>query len=233
MMLRKAVVLSAFLSPLALFAQGCQSGGVGDPCIPEDEYLPNFGGFAASEVNIESRSFQCETRVCLVNHFRGRVTCPLGQSQDNADKIAALVAKEATPGGLTESEKTDLEALRKAADTCRIPGSSGKNADMVRAQVYGQCSKRTDKLAVYCSCRCDGPEKDAKYCECPNGFACRPFKELDVGAAVAKGSAQLGGSYCVKEEDTGYLEADCKAANGVAQDECTAANNKCNVTKNP
>ena len=110
MMLRKAVVLSAFLSPLALFAQGCQSGGVGDPCIPEDEYLPNFGGFAASEVNIESRSFQCETRVCLVNHFRGRVTCPLGQNQETADKINALVAKENT---LSPAEQEELTKLRR------------------------------------------------------------------------------------------------------------------------
>jgi hypothetical protein len=57
----------------------CQSGGVGDPCTPEDEYDPQFSGFKVSEENIESRSFQCETRICLVNHFQGRVSCPLGQ----------------------------------------------------------------------------------------------------------------------------------------------------------
>ena len=228
MMLRKAVVLSALLSPLALFAQGCQSGGVGDPCIPEDEYLPNFGGFAASEVNIESRSFQCETRVCLVNHFRGRVTCPIGQSEATAKRITELLAKEAT-AALGAAEQEELVALRKVATACRIPGSSGKNADLVRAPVFGQCSKRPDKLAVYCSCRCDGADKGAKYCECPNGFACRPFKELDVGAAVAKGSAQLGGSYCVKEEDPGFAESSC----GSGVDECTAENKKCGVTANP
>jgi hypothetical protein len=26
--------------------------------------------------------------------------------------------------------------------------------------------------AVYCSCRCDGPDAKARYCECPSGFAC-------------------------------------------------------------
>ena len=57
----------------------CQSGGVGDPCTPEDEYEPQFAGFKVTEENIESRSFQCETRICLVNHFQGRVSCPLGQ----------------------------------------------------------------------------------------------------------------------------------------------------------
>src|SRR6185503_2629823 len=58
---------------------GCQSGGVGDPCTPEDEYSPDFAGFKVTEENIESRSFQCATRICLVNHFQGRVSCPLGQ----------------------------------------------------------------------------------------------------------------------------------------------------------
>lgn len=57
----------------------CQSGGVGDPCIPEDEFQADFAGFKVTEENIESRSFQCSTRICLVNHFQGRSTCPLGQ----------------------------------------------------------------------------------------------------------------------------------------------------------
>jgi hypothetical protein len=57
----------------------CQSGGVGDPCTPEDEFQPDFAGFKMTEENIESRSFQCATRICLVNHFQGRVSCPLGQ----------------------------------------------------------------------------------------------------------------------------------------------------------
>lgn len=57
----------------------CQSGGVGDPCIPEDEYRTDFAGFKVSEENLENPSFQCSTRICLVNHFQGRVSCPLGQ----------------------------------------------------------------------------------------------------------------------------------------------------------
>jgi len=62
------------LVPLA-----CTAGGVGVPCIPEDEYSFRFPGFKVTEDIIESRSFQCATRICLVNHFQGRVSCPLGQ----------------------------------------------------------------------------------------------------------------------------------------------------------
>src|SRR5512147_3145065 len=64
------------------FSMGCSPGGVGDPCIPEDEYYPGFAGYGVEEVNVEAMSFQCETRLCLVNHFQGRVTCPYGQTSE-------------------------------------------------------------------------------------------------------------------------------------------------------
>jgi hypothetical protein len=77
-------ILAGLLGLFSIAAVGalplaCQSGGIGDPCIPEDEYSAAFAGFKVSEENIESRSFQCSTRICLVNHFQGRVTCPFGQ----------------------------------------------------------------------------------------------------------------------------------------------------------
>lgn len=77
-------ILSGLLGLFSVIAVGsiptaCQSGGVGDPCVPEDEYNPQFAGFKVTEENIESRSFQCQTRICLVNHFQGRVSCPAGQ----------------------------------------------------------------------------------------------------------------------------------------------------------
>src|ERR1700722_20799674 len=68
---------------LASLPVSCQSGGVGDPCTPEEEYGSSFSGFDVAEEYLESRSFQCATRICLVNHFQGRVSCPLGQSQDD------------------------------------------------------------------------------------------------------------------------------------------------------
>lgn len=74
-----AVVGLVGVGVLAVIPVACQAGGIGDPCVPEDEFNPNFAGFKVTEENIESRSFQCQTRICLVNHFQGRVTCPLGQ----------------------------------------------------------------------------------------------------------------------------------------------------------
>lgn len=231
MILRKIIVLSAVFSALGAFAGGCQSGGVGDRCVPEDEYQPQFSGFAASEVNIESRSFQCETRVCLVNHFRGRVSCPLGQEADLAKKAVEYSTKRSTDASTKLSDTLSDDEKKMA---CYIPGSSGESAELVQTSVLPQCQTRKADDAVYCSCRCAGPDPNAKYCECPSGFECIPFPELDLGAAVAKGSSGLSGSYCVKSNDvkadkksTKYNQGECPQAvsgNGLA-DKCDKSGN--------
>jgi hypothetical protein len=122
---------------------GCPSGGVGDPCIPNTEYNPKDQGASESGAQIEDRSFQCETRLCLINHFRGRVSCPFGNSK----------------GGSTYNSEPD----------CYIPGTNQKVDDGVA--VKPQCEDRKD--SVYCSCRCGGPDTAAKYCDCPSGFLCQ------------------------------------------------------------
>lgn len=156
---------------LGALSMGCQSGGVGDPCTPEDEYQPTFAGYSETEANIESRSFQCETRLCLVNHFRGRVSCPYGQPDPN-DPSSAFPD----------------ETYR-----CHIPGTTDE-ADRITVQVRAQLTKRTAADAVYCSCRCGGDDPNAKYCDCPSGYSCTELLK-DIGL----GSKELAGSYCVKE----------------------------------
>lgn len=145
-------------------AVGCKAGGVGDPCIPEDEYTRTFSGFGYTEANVESRSFQCETRVCIANHFQGRVSCPYGQKDPASDPGAP-------PGA------------------CYIPSSN----DRVQVPVEPQLKERRADATVYCSCRCEGPDKNASYCECPSGYSCSPLVP-DLGL----GQAQLVGKYCLK-----------------------------------
>ena len=188
--------LVALTFGLLPFALGCETGGVGDPCVPEDEYVATFSGYKESEVNVESRSFQCETRVCLVNHFRGRVSCPYGQ---------------------TETQISTLPP--DAPERCRIPGTSGTDpTDAITVPVEPQLLQRTAAAtpsrspqgvkvhdSVYCSCRCanaeGGTDDGAQYCECPSGFTCSKLID-DLGL----GSEQLAGSYCIRE-GTGFTKA--------------------------
>ncbi len=163
------VVLTLACGVLGTLGTGCQSGGVGDPCIPEDEYQPTFAGYKQTEVNIESRSFQCETRLCLVNHFQGRTSCPYGQAPYTSGADPADGRK------------------------CRIPGGSADAFVGASVTVPRGCQNRPKGDAVYCSCRCDGPDPNSKYCDCPSGYECTPLLK-DIGL----GAKELAGSYCVK-----------------------------------
>ena len=165
---------------LALFiarsaALGCTPGGVGDPCVPEDEYSATFSGFGEAEANVESQSLQCETRVCIVNHFRGRVTCPYGQTKDY---LTANVSNANNVDGTPDPA------------SCYTPGS---NAEAVKVAVDPQLLDRRAEDTVYCSCRCGGQDKSAKYCTCPSGYSCSSLVP-DLGL----GREQLAGSYCIK-----------------------------------
>lgn len=209
---------------MGLGALACEPGGVGDPCIPEDEYQTTFGGYDPSEVNVESRSFQCETRVCLVNHFQGRVSCPYGQTE------ADVPANPACPQCTGNLAGTDPKR-------CRIPGTSGQLAeDIINVPVPAQLVRRTAAASpehggegvqdsVYCSCRCknaDGSKDDgARYCDCPSGFSCEKLID-DLGL----GSSQLAGYYCIKSGSNSNLTG--------GGSECNAALNNCgNDGKNP
>ena len=168
-MIRKITGYSLLATALlGLFPLACQPGGVGDPCTPEDEYIQDFTGYNAQEVNVESKSFQCETRVCLVNHFQGRVSCKYGQAAPTLDANGKVVG---------------------TAD-CHVPNSPNL---LISVKVDPQLTARTADKAVYCSCRCDGEDKNARYCKCPSGYACSHLVD-----DLHLGGGQLAGSYCVR-----------------------------------
>lgn len=203
-----AVFLLAFGLFLTTTSQGCADIGVGDPCTPEQEYDPSFIGFDEKEVNVESKSFQCRTRICLVNHFRGRTSCPYGQGADG-------------------------KALTPDSKNCRIPGTQDPITGLTvatdpnsfrdprkKAAVPPSCVDRAGDKAVYCSCRCadingDQPS-DQTFCECPESFSCVPLV-----TSIGKGNEGLTGSYCIKDGTTYNKDTAC------TQGDCLAGDKKC------
>jgi len=151
-----AVVVVGFAS-MALAPVGCSQTGVGDPCVPEQEYDPTFAGFDPGEVNVESKSFDCETRLCLANHFQGRVTCPYGQTTAGGPPAGpgGGVAKDAdgNPIGV------NVAAAGAAANVvgCVVPGTTQAvtgQGGSAGSTVQPQCLQRLTSNAVYCSCHC-------------------------------------------------------------------------------
>jgi hypothetical protein len=228
----RILLLLAMAVGASLIGSNCGGSGVGDPCVPEDEYLTTFSGFAVGEVNVESRSFQCLTRVCLVNHFQGRVSCPFGQAEDGYDnevvpagcgpiknsgraKCAALnVAPTSndppdfqcanldpgddncTDAGSLCAESTCAPGGAEHAKSCRVPDRDGAELeDRIQVPVDPQYVDRRAEDTVYCSCRCAGPDRSARYCACPSGFTCEPLVD-DLGLGE---KGQLAGSYCIRD----------------------------------
>ncbi len=184
-------------------APGCAATGVGDPCIPDEEYDTAFQAFSLDDVNVESKSYVCLTRLCLVNHFQGRVSCPYGQTAPgqgpqpplNSNASAVGADKGCTiPGGTPGNPADEVQATNIS-----VPKPGGGNAaGWVPAQIPGaNQGDRTANKTVYCSCRCanvDGKTDDgAVYCSCPDGFTCTQLV-TSIGLTVNEG---LTGAYCI------------------------------------
>ncbi len=207
---------------------GCAVTGVGDPCIPEDEFAPNSGQSVIDELVIDVNSVQCETRVCLRHYFRGRVSCPFGNGALPGQGLGATCGPSGDcPAGSLCSGKTADSPGTCFAPCKQVPGRRNLftlegsfpgtlccpvlgdlNQKPVQKIVEGQCTNRQAKDSVYCSCRCDVPEdpeidrSQVSLCECPTGFSCKPLCDKVNGncGPLPKGK---WGSYCVKDGPTG------------------------------
>lgn len=185
-MVKAATVLQAstlLVSSIGLgaLAMGCNEGGVGDPCIPEDEYQLDFAGYSQKEVNVESRSFQCETRVCLVNKFRGRVSCKYGGTAcKTPDGREALVGPDGMPIDV-EPQLSERRPIDAVYCSCRCAGIGGVKDDT------------------------------SPYCECPEGFRCEDLikdfnlgnKQLAGGYCVKEGTERTPESINTNKECSG------------------------------
>lgn len=211
--------LAAAVAVTVLCGTGCQETGVGDPCTPEEEYSQSFLGFSEGEVSVEADSFQCRTRLCLVNHFQGRVSCPYGQNADGTPVSGTqpcnplAVAQGSTPAGC-------CEPFLQEPINGFITGTTTYMDPVNMATVPPQCSNRTAADAVYCSCRCAnalGATNDGfNYCNCPDGFTCTQLIS-SIGGNANQG---LTGAYCVKNNTAFDPNEGCPACSPTPTPDC-------------
>jgi hypothetical protein len=157
----------------SLLQIGCKDEMVGAPCVPETD-KGEFSAVATGTTwSIETRSVQCETRVCLTK------TGPNPVSDEYDIACQAAQGLDATDGGMTpeEVENAIMEACWE--------GEGG----MVHAKYS------------FCSCRCrdiagntynKNPDKFDYLCECPPNTQC-----VDVLGDIEAAPDKVKGSYCV------------------------------------
>ncbi|MEZ4301387.1 MAG: hypothetical protein R3B70_41015 [Polyangiaceae bacterium] len=207
-------VAGVALTPLA-----CNSGGVGDECTPEDEYSPRFSGFKVTEDIIESRSFQCATRICLVNHFQGRVSCPLGQpapvdaqGSDGCnpnDPNACGDGKKCVSAG-SFSPSCDPSQGADADLFCNSVGAGGKcnEAGFCECATNADCGFVTDAVVS-----CDASTKQCV------AYACHA--EGDCQQAGASPNENKGKACCIPGTDTPVTTPVCGQCKGPIGGEAT------------
>ncbi len=89
------------------------------------------------------------------------------------------------------------------SQVCLVNHFQGKvGAPYGAGSIPPQCADRTEKQAVYCSCRCantGGRTDDGSvYCTCADGFTCEPLV-----TSIGPSTKDFAGSYCIKK-DTAY-----------------------------
>jgi hypothetical protein len=245
-----ALVGLAGLALMPAFLQGCSQTGVGDPCVPEQEYDPTFLGFSAGEVNVESKSFDCETRLCLANHFQGRVTCPYGQPKVAPPALAGPPATQ--PNGAPYNDKNGnpigacvlpgggVDSATGAAPSLSIDGTqvnqaiTGTQADQTDGtQVQPWClgpdnpsdgtsANRSANNAVYCSCRCANTNGQTN--DGANYCACpEGFVCQQLVTPIGTTDTGLTGAYCIRSGSAYNSQTACTTAGGF----CDASKQNC------
>lgn len=249
---------------------------MGDPCVPEDEYDPGFSGFSADGEVVHTGVWDCPARVCVVDRFQGRKTCPLGQPEpprcagpNDASCPGGGECREAgehlppcgQAGACEEGLSCNTDTWRCECDgacpegfscdpvarackryVCHVPGScqdgtlSGPEGEAENAgkaccvpgtdrpvggAVCGQCDRAPAEEAIYCSCRCDGPNP----CDCPDDFECRlPVSPPSGTGHTPPPGPPEGPRFCFRKspspEGPGGADQACGAEAGYHGGEC-------------
>jgi hypothetical protein len=165
MRVRRAIVIavSVGLSQCSSEKGGDPKDRVGAPCTPTLERDPAFAGFKITETTLEAGAPECGGGICLVNHFQGRVSCPLGQPEP-ADASGQVGC---TPEVNSQGHPVEGQGSCLAGELCRQAASLSPACD------FGQGGdKQCQAAGVGSKCNAEG------FCECSADVDCLGTKAV-------------------------------------------------------
>lgn len=181
-------------------------GAVGEACLVSGENNPLFSSHQIFEDTLETGAFeQCESGICMMNHFQGRVSCPLGQ---------------AAPAACSGPSDASCGAGAACVAAVTIPIYCDPDAPAVEAQCPGVGDVCNPQRR---SCECTD---DA---HCPTGTACdlvakecKQYVCHQAGNCQSAGAGEgenAGKSCCVPGTDTPVVGPVCgQCAEGSKRD---------------
>jgi hypothetical protein len=161
---------------------GVDAGGdagivIGTPCIPSAESLATFDGFDNEEVSL-SATTTSGAPTCVVDHFRGLVTCPYGQTatgQPPAGASACTTTDGQPVVGAVEPQCVDRPAAKVVIWSCRCANAQGQTDD---GRAYCACPPSTACTPLVSSVGGEEDDLSGAYCVPPAAL-------LDGGAVCA------------------------------------------------
>lgn len=91
---------------------------LGEPCTPTVENDSSFPFFTAGSTLLETGAPGCASGSCVVHNFQGRVSCPYGQSEEQAQSDPACFVPGTGAPVLTAVEPQLLSRPAEAAAIC-------------------------------------------------------------------------------------------------------------------
>jgi hypothetical protein len=97
---------------------------VGSPCVPPDENVSGFSGYDELEVSVFTGVDACASGTCVANHFRGRASCPYGQTAAQAqnDPRCFLPGSDVAVTTLVQPQLVDRSGEKVVTCSCRCDG---------------------------------------------------------------------------------------------------------------
>lgn len=194
------------------------TAAVGSECTPRSESAAQFSGFKITEDTLELNAPECGGGHCMINHFQGRVSCPLGQPAptDGAGEHGC-VPEPAGDGEWGRGSCVTGFTCRPVASTSAVcDPAEGEEADIFCANVgQGPCNE-----GGYCECATDTdcpsfpgviPVCDVEHKQCV-AFACyRPDNCQDPDAPATENA---GKGCCQEGTDLPVVTAVCGQCKG-------------------
>jgi len=121
-------------APNSVLLLSCMGGygsqevrGLGEPCTPTVENDSSFPFFMAGSTLLETGAPGCDSGSCVVHNFQGRVSCPYGQTEEQAqsDPACFVPGTGAPVRTAVEPQLLSRPAEAAAICSCQCDGPAG------------------------------------------------------------------------------------------------------------